>query len=375
MLRIAIVTNELPPYRVPLFSLLSRIPGVALQVILCTMREPNRQWVLPPLDFGYICLRENVIVKSGRYIHNNVDVIPALRRFSPDVIITGGFNPTHLYALAYALARRIPHVPMTDGTDWSEHSLSRIHKTIRRFVFARSKAFLAASDGGVRLFSHYQIPVERCFKVPLCIDNELFAAKGIPTRRSFDFVFCGRIEQIKNPRFALEVAIGTAGTLRRKTSILFIGAGDQEAMLRQYAAAHADVVEAQFHGFKVHRELPPFYWNARIFLFPTHCDPWGVVVNEACAAGLPVISSPYAGAAGELIRDGENGFVCALDLKQWITRAVMLLTHDETWHDFSTMSVSRVREYSYERAALNVVEACRLAVANPPGGLSQPTQM
>jgi hypothetical protein len=57
MLRIAIVTNELPPYRVPLFSLLAKMPGVTLQVILCTMREPNRQWVLPPLDFGYVCLR------------------------------------------------------------------------------------------------------------------------------------------------------------------------------------------------------------------------------------------------------------------------------------------------------------------------------
>ncbi|MEC4718142.1 glycosyltransferase family 4 protein [Noviherbaspirillum sp. CPCC 100848] len=371
MLRIAIVTNELPPYRVPLFSLLSKMPGVVLQVILCTLREPNRRWVLPPLDFGYICLREKVIEKGGRYIHNNIDVISALRKFSPDVIITGGFNPTHMYALAYALAKGIPHVPMTDGTDRSELSLSTMHTLIRRFVFTRSKAFLAASDGGLRLFRKYRVPSDRCYKVPLCIDNRLFAAKDAPVRREFDFVFCGRIEEIKNPLFALRVAIGTARVLQRKTRILFVGTGEQEALLRHCADIDADLVDAHFQGFIAHADLPPYYWNARIFLFPTQGDVWGVVANEACAAGLPVITTPFAGAAGELIRDGENGYVCALHLEQWIDRAVLLLTQEQTWRTFSHNSVERVGEYSYDRAALNMAEACRRAVSGIPGGFVQ----
>ena len=60
-----------------------------------------------------------------------------------------------------------------------------------------------------------------------------------------------------------------------------------------------------FHGFAAQRELPDLYRSAKVFLFPTLADVWGVVANEACAAGLPVIVSPHAGVAGELVRDDD----------------------------------------------------------------------
>src|SRR5947209_7444478 len=96
-----------------------------------------------------------------------------------------------------------------------------------------------------------------------------------------------------------------------------------------------DRVDTHFHGFAKQNELPALYRSARLFLFPTHADVWGVVANEACAAGLPVIVSPHAGVAGELVLDGENGFVCALDVKLWTERAASLLTNQETWTRFS----------------------------------------
>jgi glycosyltransferase involved in cell wall biosynthesis len=65
------------------------------------------------------------------------------------------------------------------------------------------------------------------------------------------------------------------------------------------------------------RELPEVFSKARIFLFPTKFDCWGLVANEACAAGLPVFISPHAGAAGELVKSGINGYVLELDVNVW----------------------------------------------------------
>src|SRR5436190_7763164 len=272
MPKIALVVNEPPPYRVPIFNLIAQVPGVKFQVIFCCRREPNRKWNLPPMKFDHVFLRERITTVNGRYIHNNPDVLAALQRFSPDVVITNGFNPTHLYAFAYAAAKGVSYVPMTDGTNLSEQALSRVHRLVRRMVYARARAFIAASAGGDRLYRSYGIPPEKCFRSFLCTDNDAYTprAPSLPApEKAFDFIFCGRMEEGKRPLFALEVAAEVARRLKRKVSILFVGSGSLEQEVRQSAAARADLVEAGFHGFASQQELPDLYRSARIFLFPT----------------------------------------------------------------------------------------------------------
>jgi glycosyltransferase involved in cell wall biosynthesis len=365
MLKIAFVTNNPPPYRIPVFARLGRMPGISFQAIFCSEREPNREWDLPPLDFNHVFLRERYIEVKGRYIHNNPDVITALKRFAPNVVVTDGFYPTQLYAFGYALAKGVAHVPLTDGTDISEQGLSSVHKLVRSFVYARSRAFLSASSGGDRLYRSYGIPAAQCFKSYLCIDNEVFYPESQEIQKNFDFIFCGRIEPVKNPLFALNVALETAKKLGRKVRILFVGSGSLEPYLKAAAALRPDLVEAEFHGFAAQRELPSLYRSARIFLFPTLFDPWGVVGNEACAAGLPVLVSSHAGIAGELVLNFANGFVCDLDANLWAQRAVSLLTKDELWQHFSSRSLSLVRTYTFENAALGFLAACRFAASVP----------
>jgi len=290
MLRIAIVTNNPPPYRVPVFQRLGRMPGIDFQAIFCARREPNRLWDLPPLEFDHVFLRERFHTVNGRYIHNNPDVIGALHRFAPEMVITDGFNPTHLYAFLYAWGRGLVHVAMTDGTDVSEQGLGLLHKAVRRFVYARSGAFVPASDGGRRHYQSYGVPASRCFISCLCIDNEAFTPKG-RQEKQYDFIFSGRFEAVKNPLFAMHVAVETAKRIGRKVSILFVGAGSLEEDMKNAAAMYAQHVDIAFHGFAAQRELPGLYRSARILLFPTLWDPWGVVANEACAAGLPVLVS------------------------------------------------------------------------------------
>lgn len=368
MLRLAIVSNELPPYRVPLFRRLAQMPDVVPHVIFCTQREPNRQWELPPLEFDHTFLSEQFVTIRGRYIHYTPGVVRRLAAVAPDVIITGGFNPTHLYAFGYAMMKGIPHVAMTDGTYASEQSLSRLHKAVRRFVYGRTSVFVSASMGGQRLYESYGIPADRCFRSCLCVDNDAFSPVGKREEKRFDFLFCGRMEAVKNPFFALNVAQETARRLQRRVSILFVGAGSEEEKLRSAAQRRSEFIDAEFNGFAAHGSLPSLYRSARIFLFPTLWDPWGVVANEACASGLPVLVTPDAGVAGELVRDGENGFICDLNVNQWAKRATMLLSNQNVWDNFSARSLWLVREYSYENAANGILEACRQALLPMAGG-------
>lgn len=368
MIKIAIVTNEPPPYRIPVFNRIAAAPGVRLRVIFCARKEPNRQWDLPPFQFDHCFLRERITTVKGRYIHNNPDVVPALKRFGPDVVVTDGLNPTQLYAFGYAYFKRIPHVPLTDGTDLSEQGLSSVHKMIRRFVYGRSAAFLSASDGGQRLFESYGADPDCCYRSYLCIDNDAYARVPQPASPPFDLIFCGRMVPDKGPMFALDVATAVSRRLGRRTSIIYAGAGSEEEKVRQAAAGREDSVQVQFHGFAKQAELPELYKSARIFLFPTSADVWGVVANEACAAGLPVIVSPHAGVAGELIVDGQNGYVCELDVERWAEHAAGLLSDPGRLAAFSRRSLALVREYTFDNAADGLVQACKHALARGQSG-------
>jgi glycosyltransferase involved in cell wall biosynthesis len=366
MLKIAFIANEPPPYRIPVFNRIAAHPGISLQVFFCCRREPNRFWDLPPMHFDHVYLSEKISTVNGRYIHNNPDVFGELKDFGPDVIVTNGFNPTHLYAFAYARMKGIPFVPSTDGTVESEKKLSAVHRLVRRILYARANAYLYASSGGKNLYQSYQIHPQHCFQFHLCTDNAAFNALYGKTEKKYDLIFCGRVEPVKNPLFALSIAAKTAERLNRKVSIIFVGDGSQLETVKAASQFCSHLVDAHFHGFASQAELPALYQSARVFLFPTLWDPWGVVANEACAAGLPVVVTRMAGVSGELIRHQENGFICELNEETWVQNTVDLLTHPELWARFSRRSLAMADQYNFDAAAQGLIDACFHAVRRKP---------
>jgi len=358
--RVAIVTNIPAPYRLPVYDLLSRETDIELRVIFCSGREPDRQWDLTETVTQHVFLRERYATWRGRYIHFNPHVWRVLSRVRPDVVVTTGFNPTHLIAWLYARWRGAAHVACTDGTSFSEMKLSRLHRMVRRIVYRSSSAFVAASDGGMELYRAYGLDDRRIFRSPLCAHNSSFAPMS-DVAKSYDLLFCGRFVPVKNPVFAIEVARATAERIGRRVSIVFVGSGPEEPRMRAAAALASEHVDAIFAGFARQSELPRFYRSARIFLFPTSWDPWGVVANEACAAGLPVLVTPFAGASNELIRDGESGHVLPLDVEAWSAAAARLLSDPALLVRMGERARQSVQPYTYGNSAAGLAAAIRSA--------------
>lgn len=368
--RVAVVSNIPAPYRLDVFRQFAGAEDLEVRVFYCSGREPNRDWDLGTLSFDHRFLKESFISWRGRYIHVNPDIWTQLRAFKPGIVLTTGFNPTHLVAYAYARMHRCAHVAMTDGTWQSESSsLSAVHRWIRRRVYAKTAAFIGACEGTFALYRHYGIADHQMFKSHLCANNAAFSrVQG--ERKIYDFVFCGRFAEVKNPVFALQVCQGVARRLGRPVSIALVGAGDQETAMRATVSDMGVDVQAHFLGFAKQAELPVHYAKSRVFLFPTTWDPWGVVANEACAAGVPTLVSPLAGAADELIQDGVNGRVLPLVLSEWVDAAVALLSNDTLWQQMSRAAVDSVAEYTYTHAAQGMLAAVRMAAGRPMSPLN-----
>jgi glycosyltransferase involved in cell wall biosynthesis len=106
-----------------------------------------------------------------------------------------------------------------------------------------------------------------------------------------------------------------------RASLLLVGGGPEEDALRRIAADQR-LPNVVFAGFQQQHELPRLYALADVFVFPTLGDPWGLVVEEAMACGLPVISTTEAGEIRDRIRPDETGYVVPPDAPEPLREAM-----------------------------------------------------
>jgi glycosyltransferase involved in cell wall biosynthesis len=361
-IRVAMVTNIPAPYRLPIYERVVKHQDIDFCVFFCSGREPDREWDLQEAAFKQVYFKEKFITYRNRYIHCNPDAWSALKAFRPDVIVTTGFNPTFLVAYLYARLHGARHVAMTDGTAFTESGLSFVHRLVRRVVYGGSRAFIGASEGSFKLYRCYGVSDASMFQSHLCADNDAYRPVP-PGVKRHDFVFSARFIEAKNPLFAMDVAAGTARRLKRRLSLLLLGSGEMEGPMREKAEAIREHVDVTFAGFVKQADLPAHYASARILLFPTAIDTWGVVANEACAAGLPVLVTPMAGVADDLVVDGDNGFVLPLDEARWTDACTRLLSDARMYERFARASVDRVARFSYDHAAQGICDAVRHVVS------------
>jgi glycosyltransferase involved in cell wall biosynthesis len=90
--------------------------------------------------------------------------------------------------------------------------------------------------------------------------------------------------------------------------LLIVGEGDQRAALEAQAAA-TGFESIRFCGFRNQSELPRFFNLATVFVLPARHEPWGLIVNEAMNAGLPIIVTDDVGCQADLVHDGVEGCV------------------------------------------------------------------
>jgi glycosyltransferase involved in cell wall biosynthesis len=88
-----------------------------------------------------------------------------------------------------------------------------------------------------------------------------------------------------------------------------------------------------FSGYQTYESLPECYARARCLILPSLSEPWGLVVNEAMASGLPVIVSDRCGCADELVENGRNGFVFPAQSVDELTKRMFEVDalNDEEW--------------------------------------------
>jgi glycosyltransferase involved in cell wall biosynthesis len=327
-MRVALVTNILPAYRVPVFRALAATPGWQLRVFLSSGSAcPENPGFDVELVKGF-CFERRIASRGRGSVAQVVTAhlpwgLPgALLRFQPDVVISGELGWRTLLALA--LCRLIG----AQLVIWSYHSKTGVTsagpvlRAVRRRLLASAGAVIGMGRQARETLVALGVPPARLFDAPNAHDHDAFLlarervepesvrralAEGLGCRDRIALV-AGRLVPMKGIAPLLAAWERLPEKIRDDWTLLFVGSGPLESMIDEASAAEPD--GAIVHVPEVERlELVDYYAAARLLVFASLADPWGLVVNEAFACGLPVLCSRHAGCADDLLRPGENGWL------------------------------------------------------------------
>src|SRR5205823_13182578 len=108
--------------------------------------------------------------------------------------------------------------------------------------------------------------------------------------------------------------------------LLLAGSGPQEAELRRLANGRVELL-----GHVAREDLPALYARADVLVLPSRSETWGMVLNEAAAAGLPLVATEAAGGGWDLIEPGVNGYRVPVEDERALADAMSKVAADPDW--------------------------------------------
>lgn len=320
-MRAALVIRRIGPYHAArLRALAAALPDgvLALEV---TASDPTYDWD-PVTDIGDAA-RHTLFPRPAEASVGRVwrAVAAALAGWRPDLVAVPGWSdPAALAALAWCRRRRVPAIVMSDST---RHDAPRRagREACKRAVLRMADAAFTAGAPQRDYLRGLGVPPGRIFLGYDAVDNAHFAdgadlarssagatraALGLPERY---LLAANRFVAAKNLPRLLEAQARTVARLSPAAlPLVLVGSGPGEAALRRRAAAPDLEGNVIFRPFARYPELPALYGLADGMVLASTSEPWGLVINEAMAAGLPVLASTRCGAAEDLVTEGETGF-------------------------------------------------------------------
>ena len=369
--RVAFLTPLPTPYRQPLLERLVENSDWDMVVYYFSASESDRSWIVrvPESDPRYRVLPGRSLASMGKksFInHWNPTLFGELDAGRFDVVVIPGYALlSSQMAIAWAWLRRKPYVihsesHLAEARSWPRRMAKEIF--VRR-VISRAAACLATGTLSKEYLCHYGARLDRIFLLPNTPDVDWFILRSDELRPRRDelrrkwrlpegptVIFVGRLIQVKG----VDVLIKAFGELLEDVpgaQLMVVGDGPEEQNLRELVK-HLGVEEhIHFLGFHQRDELVELYTCADVFCLPSRHEPWGVVVNEAAACGLPLVVSDRVGAGKDLVTAGENGFIVPVEDAGALGAAIHgVLNGRESVNGRNEVSRSAAGKWSYDFA-------------------------
>jgi glycosyltransferase involved in cell wall biosynthesis len=358
------VVPEPTPYRSPLLDRIAELGELDLFVVYAAESVQGRSWSVEQQHPHHVLSARRRVPGASRLLHHDYPIDATVWRLleqrRPDCVVIAGWSTfASQAALLWSARRGVPYVLTLESHALEPRRAWKriVRRVALRPVLQRASRVLAAGSLARAHAIELGASPDRVAIFANTIDVDAFTAAvdGARGRRDLirarhgaapdDVVVLTVARRV--PEKGLDVLdralpggvqwwLAGDGALQPQHAVL-LGQLDRDGLVEAYAAAD-------------------------VFALPSRHEPWGVVVNEAAAAALPLVLSDRVGAAADLLRDGENGaLVPAGDAEALRAALATLATDPSRRAAYGRSSRALVGDWGYDTMTARFVDAVRAA--------------
>lgn len=320
--------------------------------------------------FSIVTLITNQQLEQAK-ISNLLQQLPTvLNEINPDALVIAGYaNPAMLSALAWCLLHRKLAILLSDSKE-DDTTRSWWREAFKRWIVKRYKVALVAGKPHKRYLVKLGMAPEAIFLGYDVVGNESFhphKIKHLPKKidRNY-FLSSNRFIPKKNIFFLLSAYSAYRQTVGSDAwDLVLCGDGSLRPQIEQHINELEIKDFVHLPGFLQQDELLPHFAHAKCFIHASIQEQWGLVVNEAMAAGLPVLVSNRCGCFEDLIIEGVNGFGFDPENTQELTNLMVKMSSGAV--DLQAMgqaSLEQIKKFSPDYFAQSLIQAVEYALTH-----------
>jgi len=335
-IKLAILNTHPIQYFAPLYKRLAKEENIDLTVYYCSRWGVNEyidpqfnttvKWDIPLLDgYNYKFLKNLRKTEDVNKFFNliNLGIINELIKNKYDFLWLNGHNNfTNIIAVITAKLFGIKLLMRADSQLLTHRSKIKrlIRKPIMYFFYKLFDGFLYIGKRNKEFYEYLGVSDYKIFLVPFAVNNDFFISKVENAKTKTDeikyrfnlnnnylnILYASKLMKIKKPIDMLK----SFEIIKKKfenVNLIFVGTGAEEENLKNYVLTNR-IKDVYFLGFLNQSELPLVFAIYDVFVLPSINETWGLIINEAMCAGLPVVVSDVVGSVPDLVKDGINGY-------------------------------------------------------------------
>lgn len=383
-MKILIVHNQLwAHYKAIIFNELQKISSQnspdSLLVVQIAAVEKSRV-NLGDLDnsihqYPYKLLHEGTLEEVS-LLSRISGILKAIKEFKPAVVnLTGYYDIASWTILFYCKFKGIKTILSNESTA-NDHARNGLKEFIKALIIKQFDGYFNFGTLSENYILSLGVKPNKMLVKRNCVDNKALKQlylNYLPERiqqqhmrnlSSNNFIFVGRLIDYKNLFHFLE-AFNLAQT---KSSydwgVIILGDGELKEDLQQFVSENK-IQNVNFKPGVSWQQVPEYLALSDVLVLPSYSEPWGLVVNEAMACGLPVIVSDKCGCVIDLVKNGENGFTFSPNNHEQLSNLLLKFMNNEVNSEqMGLVSQRIIQEYSPENVAFEMYKGFQKTIQN-----------
>lgn len=369
MTKVVWLVRGFKDYRIPLFNTLAATEGIEFYLIFNSDITNNS--IYSKLNFGesgQVRLKNEISIgpKDNNYQFGNKsfripiqkDLLKTLRDIQPDVIIGEGFFQWTFYAYLYKLIKKnVKIVVSYERTKHTERNVQLLRTIYRKIVLKFTHAIVcngilskeyieSLGYGGRVLMGNMSVDVLGINKKTRDSNSQ------IDNKKPIHFLYLGLLTERKGILQLLEIWKKYENLFPDEIELTLIGTGNLEQDIERFLQ-NKQMKTVKMIGPLPYEEVVEYFTKVDILINPTLEDNWSLVVPEAMAAELPIITTIYNGLYPELVKKRNGWVIDILDEHHTLQALQEVIMKKEFLKQMGKESFKIIKQYTPERISEN----------------------